>query len=73
MIFIFFILGHSVDTLFMFFLSHARKVYPHLESLEDLKLISDLTQPHNWYPEARNIQRKIVFHAGKRLNNYNNV
>uniref|UniRef100_A0AC34GR88 RNA helicase n=1 Tax=Panagrolaimus sp. ES5 TaxID=591445 RepID=A0AC34GR88_9BILA len=56
--------GHSVDTLFMYYLSHARKVYPHLESLEDLKLISDLTQPHNWYPEARNIQRKIVFHAG---------
>jgi ATP-dependent RNA helicase SUPV3L1/SUV3 len=56
--------GHSIDTLFTYFLSHARKVYPHLESLEDLKLISDLTQPHNWYPEARNIQRKIIFHAG---------
>lgn len=48
----------------MFFLAHARKVYPHLESLEDLKLISDLTQPHNWYPEARTIQRRVIFHAG---------
>uniref|UniRef100_A0A7E4ZPZ0 ATP-dependent RNA helicase SUV3 homolog, mitochondrial n=1 Tax=Panagrellus redivivus TaxID=6233 RepID=A0A7E4ZPZ0_PANRE len=56
--------NHSVDSLFVFFLGHAWKVYPHLESLEDLKLISDLTQPHNWYPEARTIQRKIVFHAG---------
>uniref|UniRef100_A0A1I7YB81 ATP-dependent RNA helicase SUV3 homolog, mitochondrial n=1 Tax=Steinernema glaseri TaxID=37863 RepID=A0A1I7YB81_9BILA len=56
--------NQSVDTLFPFFLSHARKVFPHLESIDDLKLISDLTQPHNWYPEARTLHRKIVFHAG---------
>lgn len=29
-----------------------------------MKIISDLTQPHNWYPEARAIQRRIIFHAG---------
>ena len=27
-------------------------------------MISDLTDPPNWYPDARNIQRKIIFHAG---------
>ena len=27
-------------------------------------MISDLTQPHNWYPDARTVQRKIIFHAG---------
>lgn len=43
---------------------HARKVFPHLECLDDLRLISDLTEPPNWYPEARNINRKIIFHAG---------
>ncbi|TMS38759.1 hypothetical protein L596_005409 [Steinernema carpocapsae] len=56
--------GHSVDSLFPFFLSHARKVYPHLESIEDLKHISDLTQPHNWYSDARTLNRKVYFHAG---------
>ncbi|KHN85947.1 ATP-dependent RNA helicase SUV3 -like protein, mitochondrial [Toxocara canis] len=56
--------GQDVDSLFVYFLSHARKVYPHLESIEDLRMISDLTQPHNWYPEARTIHRKIIFHAG---------
>uniref|UniRef100_A0A915BX29 ATP-dependent RNA helicase SUV3 homolog, mitochondrial n=3 Tax=Parascaris univalens TaxID=6257 RepID=A0A915BX29_PARUN len=56
--------GQDVDSLFVYFLSHARKVYPHLESIEDLRMISDLTQPHNWYPEARTIHRRIIFHAG---------
>uniref|UniRef100_A0AC35UBG9 RNA helicase n=1 Tax=Rhabditophanes sp. KR3021 TaxID=114890 RepID=A0AC35UBG9_9BILA len=54
----------SVELLFNEFLVHAKRTYPHLESMDDLKMISDLTQPHNWYPQARNILRKIVFHAG---------
>jgi ATP-dependent RNA helicase SUPV3L1/SUV3 len=58
------LVGHSVDLLFPFFITHARQVFPHLESLEELKAISDLTQPHNWYPDARSINRKIIFHAG---------
>ena len=57
--------NHSVDLLFLYFFSHAQSLYPHLESLDDMKLISDLTQPHTWYTEARSIHRKIVFHAGK--------
>ncbi|XP_078079784.1 ATP-dependent RNA helicase SUPV3L1, mitochondrial isoform X2 [Mustelus asterias] len=35
-----------------------------LDCMEDLRKISDLRLPSNWYPEARAIQRKIVFHAG---------
>ena len=52
------------DSIFPYFLSHARKVFPHLECLDELKLISDLTNPPNWYPEARSMNRKIIFHAG---------
>ena len=54
---------HNHDLL-PYFLTHARKVFPHLECIEELKQISDLTSPPDWYPEARSIQRKIVFHAG---------
>lgn len=32
--------------------------------MDDLKQISDLRQPANWYPSARAINRKIVFHSG---------
>ncbi|XP_046562779.1 ATP-dependent RNA helicase SUPV3L1, mitochondrial-like [Haliotis rubra] len=55
--------GH-VDDLFPYFLDHARIVFPHLDCMEDLKKISDLRQPANWYPETRRKQRKIVYHAG---------
>ncbi|XP_072942061.1 ATP-dependent RNA helicase SUV3 homolog, mitochondrial [Epargyreus clarus] len=55
--------GH-VDDLFPYFLRHARQAFPHLDCLDDLKKISDLRTPANWYPEARNINRKIIFHAG---------
>lgn len=56
--------GSHVDDLFPFFLEHARLVFPHLECVEELKKISDSRLPHNWYPEARTMQRKIVYHAG---------
>ncbi|XP_072334862.1 ATP-dependent RNA helicase SUPV3L1, mitochondrial isoform X1 [Scyliorhinus torazame] len=55
--------GH-VDDLFPYFLRHAKQVFPMLDCMEDLRKISDLRLPANWYPEARAIQRKIVFHAG---------
>lgn len=59
------IAGHGhVSDLFPFFLSHARNAFPHLECLEELRQISNLTLPHNWYPEARAKKRKIIFHAG---------
>ncbi|XP_065371873.1 ATP-dependent RNA helicase SUV3 homolog, mitochondrial [Calliphora vicina] len=55
--------GH-VDDIFPYFIGHARTIFPHLECMDDLKKISDLRTPANWYPSARAITRKIVFHAG---------
>ncbi|KAF4533159.1 hypothetical protein B566_EDAN001701 [Ephemera danica] len=54
----------SVDSIFPYFLRHARHVFPHLECMDDLKKISDLREPANWYPDARAMERKIIFHAG---------
>ncbi|KAI1709612.1 ATP-dependent RNA helicase SUV3 like protein, mitochondrial [Ditylenchus destructor] len=54
----------SVDSLFPAFFAHACKVYPHLECYADLKSICDLTSPEKWYPHARMIKRKFIFHAG---------
>jgi ATP-dependent RNA helicase SUPV3L1/SUV3 len=31
---------------------------------DDLKNLSDLTEPAKWYPEARSIKRKIYYHCG---------
>lgn len=41
------IAGH-VDDLLPYFLQHTKKIFPHLECLEDLKKISDLRNPANW-------------------------
>lgn len=55
--------GHVIDV-FPYFLRHARQMFPHLECMDDLKRISDLTSPPSWYPNARNMKRKIILHAG---------
>lgn len=55
--------GH-VDDLFPFFLRHAKQIFPHLDCMDDLKQISDLRSPANWYPSARALSRKIIFHSG---------
>ncbi|XP_018018153.2 ATP-dependent RNA helicase SUV3 homolog, mitochondrial isoform X2 [Hyalella azteca] len=55
--------GHVHD-LFPSFLRHARQVFPHLLCMGELCKISDLTTPVNWYPEARAMNRKLIFHAG---------
>lgn len=55
--------GNPSD-LFPYFLKHAKMMFPHLECMDDLKKISDLRSPANWFPEARAINRKIIFHAG---------
>ncbi|XP_013113540.2 ATP-dependent RNA helicase SUV3 homolog, mitochondrial [Stomoxys calcitrans] len=55
--------GH-VDDIFPYFIRHAKTIFPHLDCMDDLKKISDLRTPANWYPSARAITRKIVFHAG---------
>ena len=54
---------HNHD-IFPYFLAHAKKVFPHLDCIDELKLISDLTNPPNWYPAAREMNRKIIFHSG---------
>lgn len=55
--------GH-VDDLFNSFLKHAKLIYPHIDCLDDLKKISDLRLPPNWYPQARLMNRKFFFHCG---------
>ncbi|XP_055852940.1 ATP-dependent RNA helicase SUV3 homolog, mitochondrial [Episyrphus balteatus] len=55
--------GH-IDDIFPYFLRHAKTIFPHLDCMDDLKKISDLRTPANWYPSARAITRKIIFHAG---------
>lgn len=55
--------GH-VDDIFPYFLRYARKMFPHLNCMDDLKQISDLRTPANWYTSARAITRRIIFHAG---------
>lgn len=52
------------DDLFPYFMKHAKAIYPHLDCMTDLRKISDLTNPADWYPEARAINRKIIFHGG---------
>lgn len=54
----------NVVDIFPYFLRHAKQIFPHLECMDDLKKISDLRTPANWYPEARALNRKIIFHAG---------
>ncbi|XP_003746157.2 ATP-dependent RNA helicase SUV3 homolog, mitochondrial [Galendromus occidentalis] len=55
--------GHVTD-IFPYFLRHAKQVFPHVECMDELKKISDLRLPANWYPEARSVERKFIFHAG---------
>lgn len=39
--------GH-VDDIFIYFIRHAKQMFPHLECMDDLKKISDLSTPANW-------------------------
>lgn len=55
--------GH-IDDIFPYFMRHANQIFPMLDCMDDLRKISDLRVPANWYPEARAIQRKVIFHAG---------
>ncbi|XP_014242250.1 ATP-dependent RNA helicase SUV3 homolog, mitochondrial [Cimex lectularius] len=53
-----------VSNLLPYYLRHARQMFPHLECMDDLKRISDLTTPPSWYPNARSMQRRFIIHAG---------
>ncbi|EFN89463.1 ATP-dependent RNA helicase SUV3-like protein, mitochondrial [Harpegnathos saltator] len=54
----------NVTDIFPYFLRHVKQMFPHIDCLDDLKKISDLRSPANWYPLARAKNRKIIFHAG---------
>lgn len=53
-----------LDGLFPHFIAHVHRIFPHLTCMDDLRQISDLRTPANWYPDARKNPRRIVFHAG---------
>lgn len=53
-----------VDELFSYFIKHCKEMFPHLNCLDELKKISDLRLPIYWYPDARKLDRKIIFHSG---------
>ncbi|CAG5854446.1 unnamed protein product [Menidia menidia] len=55
--------GH-IDDVYPYFIRHAKQIFPMLDCMDDLRKISDLRVPANWYPEARAIQRKVIFHSG---------
>lgn len=55
--------GH-IDDIYPYFMRHAKQIFPMLDCMDDLRKISDLRVPPKWYPEARAIQRKVIFHAG---------
>ncbi|KAK0158519.1 hypothetical protein PV328_009513 [Microctonus aethiopoides] len=55
--------GHATD-IFPYFIRHAKEIFPHIECMDELKQISDLRTPANWYPLARAKTRKVIFHAG---------
>lgn len=46
------------DDLFSYFMKHAKAIYPHRNRMTDLKKIIDLTNPANWYPDARQLVEK---------------
>ncbi|XP_015429514.1 PREDICTED: ATP-dependent RNA helicase SUV3 homolog, mitochondrial [Dufourea novaeangliae] len=54
----------NISDIFPYFLRYAKQIYPHIDCLDDLKKISDLRHPPNWYPLARKKKRKIIFHSG---------
>ncbi|XP_039993812.1 ATP-dependent RNA helicase SUPV3L1, mitochondrial [Xiphias gladius] len=56
--------GGHIDDIYPYFMRHAKQIFPMLDCMDDLRKISDLRVPANWYPEARAIQRKVIFHAG---------
>lgn len=55
--------GH-IDDIYPYFMRHAKEIFPMLDCMDDLRKISDLRVPATWYPEARAIFRKVIFHAG---------
>lgn len=56
--------ANYMQQLFPLFMTYAQKVHPMLNSIAEVKKISDLRGPTDLFPEARAMKRKIIFHAG---------
>ncbi|KAG6798484.1 ATP-dependent RNA helicase SUV3, mitochondrial [Apis mellifera caucasica] len=56
--------ARNILDLYPYFLDYVKKMYPHIECIDELKKISDLRNPSKWYPIARSKKRKIIFHVG---------
>jgi len=54
----------SMANLFPLFLAYARQAHPMLNCIDEVKKISDLRGPADLFPFAREMKRKIIFHAG---------
>ena len=55
--------GH-VDDLWPYFLTFAQVEFPIVDRYDSLKNLSDLTVPSDWFPQARAMKRKVVYHCG---------
>ena len=62
-----FLTGHVSD-LWPYVRAQALEENPQLSCMDDLRRVADLRQPPNWYPEARALVRKVIFHAGTAAN-----
>ena len=51
-------IGHA-DDLLLFLLSYAKRLYPVLDCLDDLREINDFRGPPDLYPEPRRIKRNL--------------
>mgnify|MGYP004598133353 CR=1 FL=1 len=40
--------GGNITDIFPYFLRHAKKMYPHIDCLDELRKISDLRNPPYW-------------------------
>jgi ATP-dependent RNA helicase SUPV3L1/SUV3 len=53
-----------VDDLWPYFLQFAKQHFPVVGSYDDLRNLSDLTVPSDWFPQAREMKRRVVYHCG---------
>ena len=53
-----------MDDLWPYFLQFAKQEFPVVDRYDDLRNLSDLTVPSDWFPRAREMKRKVVYHCG---------
>ncbi|XP_076813131.1 ATP-dependent RNA helicase SUPV3L1, mitochondrial-like isoform X1 [Clavelina lepadiformis] len=55
---------YDLSALLPLFVDHTLILHPNTKKIKKMKEISDLSDPIMWYPEARSMFRKVIFHAG---------